>query len=93
MNTLTLPLGPELTIPFAAQTQASLAQALQQAEGPVVLALGGVTEIDSAGIQLLLATRRSLDERQQPLQLQAPSDVVLDALRVFGLQAHFETAA
>lgn len=93
MSTTTLPLGPELTIPFAAEARATLVQALQADEGTVVLDLSTVAEFDSAGVQLLLAARRSQAERGRSLRLAHPSDVVLDALRVFGLADLFEVQA
>ena len=93
MSTTTLPLGPDLTIPFAAEAHATLAQAIQATTGTLVLELSGVSEFDSAGLQLLLAARRSLAERGLALRLAAPSDVVQDALRVFGLAQLFEAAA
>lgn len=92
MSTTTLPLGPELTIPFAAEARATLTQALQAAEGALVIDLSSVVEFDSAGVQLLLAARRSQAERGHALRLARPSDVVQDALRVFGLLPLFETA-
>jgi ABC-type transporter Mla MlaB component len=49
--------------------------------------MSAVTEIDSAGVQLLLALRASLAARGQALSLQAPGGMVLDALRTLGLQA------
>ncbi len=84
MNALSL--GPELTIVQAADTHALLAQALTEA-GDLALDLGGVTDFDSAGVQLLLATRRSLQERGDHLHLADTSPAVRDALQVYGLQA------
>lgn len=87
MNDPALTLGPELTIAFAAAEQQRLAQALQQQQSHgLALDLSGVTEFDSAGVQLLLAARRSLAERGQVLALLDASPVVRDALAVFGLQ-------
>ncbi len=82
----TLALGPELTIAHAADAGQALLQALP-AHGDLVLDLSAVTDFDSAGVQLLLATRRCLAERGDALHLPAPSAVVRDALAVFGLQA------
>jgi anti-sigma B factor antagonist len=86
MNHPALALGPELTIAFAAAERQRLAEALQQQPQGLVLDLSGVTEFDSAGVQLLLATRRSLAARGQTLALLDASPVVRDALAVFGLQ-------
>ena len=88
-----LALGPELTIVQAAEAHASLAQALAGRTGDLQLDLGGVTDFDSAGVQLLLATRRSLAERGDALQLSAASAAVRDALGVFGLDSLLSAGA
>ena len=80
-----LALGPELTIAFAAATRDTLFDAMQTQVGDLTLELSGVTDVDSAGVQLLLATQRSLTERGDVLVLHAPSNTVRDALAVFGL--------
>ncbi len=49
------------------------------------LDLSAVHDFDSSGVQLLLATRRSLAARGSALQLVAPTAAVHDALRLFGL--------
>ena len=58
-----LALGPELTISQAAAVRDALVDALCATAGDLQLDLGAVAEIDSAGVQLLLATRRSVAER------------------------------
>ncbi|MBU6261264.1 MAG: STAS domain-containing protein [Burkholderiales bacterium] len=80
-----LALGPELTIAHAATWHEALAGALAQRGGDLALDLGGVTDFDSSGVQLLLATRRSLVERGDALELQRASAAVRDALNRFGL--------
>jgi anti-anti-sigma factor len=84
-----LALGPEVTIPFAAATREQLLEALRGhgARGNVLVDLSGVTDFDSAGLQLLLSARRSLLARGDRLQLQSPSASVRDALATFGLAA------
>ena len=86
MNTSTLALGPELTIAFAAASHQQLAEALAHDSGTLTLDLSGVSEFDSAGLQLLLATRRSLAAQGRTLRLVHASVAVRDALDVFGLQ-------
>lgn len=83
-------LGPELTIPYAAQVRDQLFDALT-AGGDMTLDLSGVSDFDSSGIQILLAARRSLVERGDALVLHAPSAAVRDALGVFGLRSTFDT--
>lgn len=76
----------ELTIAQAASQREVLLAALARCEGPLTLDLSAVEAFDSAGVQLLLATRASMAERGQPLMLHAPAPPVTQALQVFGLQ-------
>lgn len=80
-----LSLGPELTIAFAAACRDTLAEALATTLGDLVLDLGEVTDFDSSGVQLLLATHRSLAERGDALHVTAASAAVRDALGLFNL--------
>lgn len=87
-----LALGPELTIPFAAACRDTLVQALASTAGDLRLDLSGVTDVDSAGLQLLLCTRRSLAERGDALLIVACSAAVEEALGIFGLADLLATA-
>ena len=87
MNATPIALGPELTIPFAAAARDTLFDAVRASTGDLAVDLRGVTDMDSAGVQLLLSASRSLAERGDALQLQAPSACVREALLVFGLNA------
>jgi anti-sigma B factor antagonist len=78
-------LGPELTIAFAAAARDTLFDALLAQPGDLTLDLGGVTDFDSAGVQLLLAAQRSLAERGDALRLLSVRTPVRDAMAVFGL--------
>ncbi|MEK8050634.1 STAS domain-containing protein [Ideonella sp. DXS22W] len=82
-----LRLDGELTIPQAAAVRERLLAVLDTAPDGLLLDLGEVEAFDSAGLQLLLATRHSLAERGLALTLTACSRPVADALRVYGLQA------
>ncbi|MCV2349986.1 lipid asymmetry maintenance protein MlaB [Paucibacter sp. Y2R2-4] len=83
-----LALGPELTIAQAAEQHQRLLEAVQGLESSVLrLDLSNVSDFDSAAIQLLLATQRSLQDKAAELQLHQPSAVVLAALRCYGLDA------
>lgn len=68
--------------------QAQLASAEQ-----IDLDLAGVSEIDSAGLQLLLVAKQSTVANRQQLQLVAPSDAVRELLHLTGLAAYFDAAA
>ncbi|MDT7835391.1 STAS domain-containing protein [Aquabacterium sp. OR-4] len=83
----TLSLSGELTIAQAAAVRDQLQAVLDTAPDGLALDLSALESFDSAGLQLLLATRHSLAERGMPLILGACSAPVRDALRVYGLQA------
>jgi anti-sigma B factor antagonist len=87
-----LALGPEMTIPFAAAVREQLAEALRS-PGSLTLDLSGVSDFDSSGVQLVLATRRTLAERGDALHLHAPNACVREAAAVFGLQPDLSPAA
>lgn len=93
---MALTAGAELTIVHASAQHAEWLAATASldadggADGGVLsLDLSAVSEIDSAGLQLLLALRASLAERGRALRLQSPNAMVLEALRTLGLQALF----
>jgi anti-anti-sigma factor len=88
-----LTLGQELTIAQAATARETLLQAMQDGQGTLVLDLSGVNEFDSAGVQLLLAARRSLQQAGRALALHQPSAAVRDALHCLGLQELLAQAA
>ena len=77
--------GPELNIVHAAELRQSwLAQTSATTDG-VELDLSGVQEMDSAGVQLLIALHKELTQRGQALSLTQPSRVVREVLDTFGL--------
>lgn len=87
-----LALDGELTIYRAAELRAALLAALEA--GPALaLDLSGCTEIDCAGVQLLLAAQRSAAEAGGAVRLQARSEAVDDALATLGLAERFAVEA
>ena len=80
-----LALGPEMTIAYAAELRETLLAAAMAGEGDLHLDLGGVSDFDSSGVQLLLSARLGLQARGHGLRLTAASPAVRDALRLFGL--------
>ena len=79
-------LGPELTINHAADLWARVLARL--ARGEVLrFDLGGVTEMDSAGAQILLMAARAARSRKVAFALENPSRVVEEVLRRLGLEA------
>ena len=85
--------GPEMTIAHAAALREVLADAVTAAPADLALDLTAVHEFDSSGVQLLLATRRSLAERGHALHVVAASTAVRDALSLFGLQSLLDAPA
>lgn len=79
-----LAMDGEWTIYRAAELHAVLRDAVTPA-GDLVLDLGGATECDTAGVQLLLATARVLEARGDRLRLAACAEPVRDALQSLGL--------
>lgn len=77
-------MGPELTIYSAAPVRAQLLDALSSTSA-LTLDLSQVCEIDSAGMQLLLAARRMASDTGATLVLASHTPAVLDALGLFGL--------
>jgi len=73
----------ELTIAQANQLHEQLREAL--AAGRCHLDLSAVQECDSAGIQLLIATRHSARAQGLPLTLAAASPAVQASLQRYGL--------
>ena len=81
-----LRLEPELTIYSAAQVHQVLLAVLRPGAA-LTLDLSDVCEIDSAGIQLLIAARREAEARGGSLALCGNSAAVQDAFVLLGLDA------
>ena len=62
-----LALGPEMTIAYAAELRETLLGAAMASEGDLLLDLGGVSDFDSSGVQLLLSARLSLQAQGRAL--------------------------
>jgi anti-sigma B factor antagonist len=80
----------EMTIYRASELRAAMLQAL--APAGLALDLSQVSELDSAGVQLLVAAARSAREAGGELRLVASSPAVAETLGFLGLQ-HFGAAA
>ncbi len=90
MSDLAVVLEGEWTIPGAAVLrEALLGHVAQRAH---VYDLQAITEMDSAGLQLLLALQRSLARQGQELTLQAISPAVRQALKSYGLDTDLRSA-
>jgi anti-anti-sigma factor len=90
--TTTLPLDGELTIYRAAELKPLL---LQRPDGDAALALdlSQVSEIDTAGVQLLLLARREAALQGRGFGIAAVSPAVADALELLGLADLMPTPA
>ena len=97
MTTRTLALEGEITISAAAELLLNLLSTLGElgdaAGAALRLDLRAVDSLDSAGVQLLLATRASLAARGQHLELAEAPPVVRDVLRCLGLGTGMEGSA
>lgn len=61
--------------------------------GRLDLDLAGVSEIDSAGLQVLLLAKRIAMAARQQLHVIAPSPAVQELFKLTGLAAHFDIAS
>lgn len=86
-----LRLAGELTIYHAAELRTAL---LPLAGGAcaLVLDLSGVSDVDSAGLQLLLALRRTLAAQGATLHLAGCDGAAADALALYGMADAFPAA-
>ena len=75
----------EMTIYRAAE----LKQALLAEPAPLEIDLSGVTEIDTAGVQLLMLAQKAAQARQRELRLLAPSPAVMEVFELLDVAAHF----
>ena len=83
---LTLP--AELSIYTAGETRTAwLAWLAEHGEGPLAVDAAPVTEVDAAGVQLIVALSRSLAAQQRELRLRDPSPVLRNACERLGLTA------
>lgn len=76
----------EMTIYQATELKQSLLAFLEQGD-ELEIDLSAVTEIDTAGVQLLIAAGKTAEARQKGLRLTRPSAVVADVFALFCLDA------
>ena len=82
------PVG-ELTVQTAAESKNSLLSALQTGSG-IDLDLSGVSELDTAGLQLLLLLKREAEHLGKPLNVITPSAAVLEVLQLTRLDLQLD---
>lgn len=80
-----------MTIYESASGKALLLEALE-AHPEIVFDISGVTEMDSAGLQLLVMIKREAHARGKSVRLEAHSPAVLEVLDCYRLAAYFGDA-
>jgi anti-anti-sigma factor len=83
-----LSIDGEMTIYRAAELRESLSAALA-AGGDLELNLSGVTEMDSAGVQLLMAAKKTARDSQHEVRLVGHSPAVLEVFETLDLAGLF----
>lgn len=78
----------EMTIYRAAELKQMLMSAIEQRPA-LVLALAGVTEFDSAGLQLLALAKRTASELGKEFRLSSQSEAVAQVLDLLDVAEHF----
>ena len=82
---LVVAIDGEMTIYRAVELKLLLIGALAHA-GPIRVDLSKVTELDSAGVQLVMLARQLAECRHTELAFVAPSDTVREVFRLLGLE-------
>jgi anti-sigma B factor antagonist len=95
MNTAVLRIEGEMSIYRASELRESLVAALATLDpgADLVVDLGAVTELDSSGVQLLMAAQLSAAATQTRLRLCATSPAVTEVFATLGLAAHFNASS
>ena len=83
-----LSIDGEMTIYRAKELKEALLAVLARPEGPRRIDLSKVTELDSAGVQLLVLVRHLADRAGRELDLVGHSAAVREVLALFNLEAH-----
>ena len=91
-GSLSIHVAGDLTIYQAAEAREALL-ALVDGACAVELDLADVGEIDSAGLQLLLATARMLAAKEGSISLKRPNAALVEAIDLLGLGRHLPIAA
>jgi anti-anti-sigma factor len=81
----------EMTIYRAVELKQTLLEAIVES-GAVEFELSKVSELDSAGVQLLMLAKRTAQSRHSQMRLVAPSPAVLDVLDLLNLASYFDDA-
>ena len=82
-------LDGDITIYRAGELREQLVTALSQARGDLEIDLSSATELDSAGVQLLMAAKREAGTQGRALTLSGHSQAVVDVFELMDLAAFF----
>ena len=82
-------IGGEMTIYDAAELKEKLMGVMEDSR-PLELNLSKVTELDSAGVQLLMLVKKEREKQNCSLSLSNHSDEVLNVFELLGLATHFK---
>ena len=82
---LQLSLSGELTI-YSVQELKSLLLTAVDGNSDVTIDMSEVSEVDTAGLQLVLLARKELESRGLHLTLSAANSEITDTLNLFGIQ-------
>ena len=84
-----LSLDGELTIYRAAELKELLLNALAAGGGDLEVDLSGVSDFDSAGLQLLMLAKKTAQQRGGELHLTGHSPAVLEVFELLNVGAYF----
>ncbi|MDD2610150.1 MAG: STAS domain-containing protein [Giesbergeria sp.] len=84
-----LRMAGEMTIYRAAELKQLLLEPLQQPGATLEVDLSGVTELDTAGLQLLILAKRTARKQDGQLRLMGHSPAVLNVFDLLNLAAYF----
>ena len=88
-GTSVLHIEGDMTIYRAAELKQTLLASLEQAE-ELEVDLAAVTELDTAGVQLLILAKKQALTKQRTLRLIAHSPTVLEVFELLNLAAYFD---
>ena len=89
MSTSTACLSGEWTIHAIAQHREAMLLLVN--EGQHEFDASGITDMDSAGLQLLVAAQRSIAQQGRELSLLQASQAVKDVLKAYGLDVNLQS--
>lgn len=90
MDAASLSIEGEMTVQRAAELKPVLLGALADSAARIELDLSAVTELDSAGVQLLFMLKGAARAQQCELRVCRPSPAVEHVLALLGLEGSFD---